>query len=411
MIIKLSVRSKREEKSVKYFILVIISAILMGSTAFAQEKPVRYEKEYTYQASELDSKVTCRTIALEMVKRLLLEELGTYLIGMTEVKDMKLTRDKIVAYSAGIVGAEINEERFDGKTYWIRATLTADPQAVVKSINKITEDRIKSKDLENARKDIEALTRDMDELRKGYAKNKGNDVNGRDKRLENRYASTSRELMANEWCEKGKVASNDGDERKAIKYFGLAIMNKPDMAKAYNNRGVSYANLEDNQHAMKDFNMAIELDPKFAMAFTNRGVLYGKTDHYGQAIKDFNMALDLEPGYEYAYGGRALVYLTLGDYQQAIINIDKAIELRPGFAAAYGTRGHIYARLGNHAQAIKDYTKAIELKPNLREAYFDRGAINSYLGNASQAIKDYQVAARLGSEKARDVLRKEGVAW
>ena len=35
-------------------------------------------KEYTYDASELDSKVSSRTIALEQVKRLLLQEIGVF---------------------------------------------------------------------------------------------------------------------------------------------------------------------------------------------------------------------------------------------------------------------------------------------------------------------------------------------
>jgi hypothetical protein len=47
-------------------------------------------KEYTYQASEMDSKVSCRAIALEQVKRLLLEELGTYLESHTEILNFQL---------------------------------------------------------------------------------------------------------------------------------------------------------------------------------------------------------------------------------------------------------------------------------------------------------------------------------
>jgi len=59
--------------------------LLLASTALAQ--PVKLVKEYTYQASELDSKVQCRINAMHSVKRLLLEELGTYLESETEVRD------------------------------------------------------------------------------------------------------------------------------------------------------------------------------------------------------------------------------------------------------------------------------------------------------------------------------------
>ena len=52
-------------------------------------KTVTYIKEYHYQASELDSKVTSRSVALAQVKKLLLEELGTYLISESAVKDFE----------------------------------------------------------------------------------------------------------------------------------------------------------------------------------------------------------------------------------------------------------------------------------------------------------------------------------
>lgn len=52
-------------------------------------------KEYTYQASEFDSKASGRVLALKQVKRLLLEELGIYLESNTELRNYQLTKDQI----------------------------------------------------------------------------------------------------------------------------------------------------------------------------------------------------------------------------------------------------------------------------------------------------------------------------
>ncbi len=60
-------------------IVLILAAVLYFASAAHAEKKT-FEKEYTYRASDVDSKVTSRLIALEQVKRMLLEELGTYLI-------------------------------------------------------------------------------------------------------------------------------------------------------------------------------------------------------------------------------------------------------------------------------------------------------------------------------------------
>ncbi|MDP3259923.1 MAG: hypothetical protein Q8M34_04975, partial [Thermodesulfovibrionales bacterium] len=100
-------------------IALFIIFISFATPSFAEK--VTFVKEYTYQASELDSKASCRTISLEMVKRLLLEELGTYLISETEVKDFRLTKDQITTYSAGVVSAEVVDEKWDGKTYYLKA--------------------------------------------------------------------------------------------------------------------------------------------------------------------------------------------------------------------------------------------------------------------------------------------------
>ena len=128
---------------------MVIAFLFLTATAFAEK--VTFVKEYNYNASDLDSKVSSRTIALEQVKRLLLEELGTYLITETEVKNFKLTKDQITTYSAGVVSAEVVDEKWDGKTYYLKAKVSADPAEVTKSLQNIVNDKQKSKELEEVR--------------------------------------------------------------------------------------------------------------------------------------------------------------------------------------------------------------------------------------------------------------------
>ena len=53
-----------------------------------------FVKEYAYQASELDSKASCRATALEQVKREILEELGTYVESTAVVQDFAIHRPR-----------------------------------------------------------------------------------------------------------------------------------------------------------------------------------------------------------------------------------------------------------------------------------------------------------------------------
>jgi hypothetical protein len=105
-----------------------------------------FVKEYTYQASEDDSRNSSRTLALREVKRLLLEELGTYLESVAEVQNFQLTKDRITALTAGIVQTEIMADKWDGDSlkYWLKAKIVADSDEVIKSIDALRNDLAKT---------------------------------------------------------------------------------------------------------------------------------------------------------------------------------------------------------------------------------------------------------------------------
>ena len=135
-------------------IVIILAPILLLLLAphFSLAELVTFQRDYSYQASEADSKLSSRAISLEQVKRLLLEEVGTYLESETEVKNFQLTKDQIVVLTAGIVRTEIIEEKWDGKVYYLKAIIAADPRGVAKSMDRLRKDRQKVKDLEETRK-------------------------------------------------------------------------------------------------------------------------------------------------------------------------------------------------------------------------------------------------------------------
>src|SRR5208337_2892225 len=194
-----------------YSIVPSIAFLLfIVSPAFAET--VTFTKEYTYQASDFDSRNSSRTLALETVKRLLLEELGTYLISETEVKDMRLTKEQITTYSAGIVSAEIIDEKWDGKSYCLKAKVSADSQDVEKALKKLVEDKYKTQELEETTKKAEELTKENQRLRRELEA--GAKSNKPDKEAEatniKAYEKTVRGLNAFEWFRKGYEAGNAG---------------------------------------------------------------------------------------------------------------------------------------------------------------------------------------------------------
>ena len=77
--------------------LLLLAIIIISFPTLCFSEVKTFVKEYTYQASEDDSRNSSRVTAMPEVKRLLLEELGTYLESITEVKNFQLTKDQITA--------------------------------------------------------------------------------------------------------------------------------------------------------------------------------------------------------------------------------------------------------------------------------------------------------------------------
>jgi len=420
------------------FIICFLPAVL-SSPALAEMKT--FVKDYTYQASEEDSRNSSRTISLREVKRLLLEELGIYLESETEVKDFQLTKDQITTLTAGIVQTEIVEEKWDGRTYWLKARIAADSGEVIKSIDTLRKDRQKTKELEEVRRRSEGLLKENERLRQELLTAKGE----KKQKDTAAYTGNIKDLTVAELFEKGYSFHTSGSYNDAIYAYGKAIELDPKYAMAYNNRGAVYDNIGNYSQAIKDYDRAIDLNPKYVEAYYNRGNAYGSLGNYSQEIKDYDKAIELNPNDEEAYNNRGAAYRSLGNYSQAIKDYDRAIDLNPKYAGAYYNRGIAYGRLGNYNQAVKDCDKAIELNPKLAEAYINRGAayysLDNYsqalkdfgraielnpklakayynrgkaynsLGNYNQAIADMKIAARLGLQEAQDFLRGKGISW
>jgi tetratricopeptide (TPR) repeat protein len=351
-------------KTHKSCILLLCFSIIFSLTSLSHAENKTFVKEYTYQASEIDSKVSCRTIAFEQLKRLLLEELGTYLESMTEVKNFQLTKDQITTLTAGIVGAEIISEKWDGVSYYMKAKITADPQEVATSVDKLRHDTQKTKELEETKKKAQEYYSELQQLRKELETAKlKNPQQATNTTLIKDYNAAVKGLNATELYQKAHQLQTAGEQQEAFNYYNKAIELNPKYASAYTGRGLVYYALGDHNQAINDYNKAIEINPD-ATTYNNRGVAYYVLGDKNRAESDYTRAVRLDPRFADAYFNRGLVYDVLGDHNQAISDYNKAIEINPKHVYAYYNRGLVYYALGDKKQAESDYIKAVKLDPN-----------------------------------------------
>jgi len=117
--------------------------ILVSGIAFSQY----FVKEYTYNASENDSKLDARGYALSEVKKLLIEELGVYISTTTNLTVKEQNDINKIIYSANtqtisecITQTKILDESWDGEYYYIKVQIYVDKKDFLRRLKKISKE-------------------------------------------------------------------------------------------------------------------------------------------------------------------------------------------------------------------------------------------------------------------------------
>jgi len=271
-----------------YLRKAIISGLILlflPHSSFAVSKD--FKETYTYNAGEADSKLTCRTVSLLEVKRLLLEKLGTYLEARTEIADFQIAKDEIVALSAGVVKTEILAEKWDGETYTLTAKIEADPDEVARAIDRL---RKGQEGIRKIQKLSEINTEAIDHIR---------DLQSQMERLQSNLLKVNQDMSANEgmlnaWgmYEKGVRLRQSGKAEEAVRVFNTAIDNNPTHL-AFFERGKAYLELGKYDAAVSDFTEALKTEHSMRDALFGRGRAYLKLGNRWKGRRDIEKAADL----------------------------------------------------------------------------------------------------------------------
>ncbi|MDP3260301.1 MAG: tetratricopeptide repeat protein [Thermodesulfovibrionales bacterium] len=386
--------------------LLIVFTPLTAGTAFAET--VSFQKEYTYQAGELDTKDSARIIAMENVKRLLLGEVEAYLESKAVIKKLQLTKNQAAALISVIVKTDVIEQKWDKNAFYVKAGVSVNPDEIVKSIAVLSRDKRNTGEIEEVRKKAAGILRRLEKLKEQHEAGR---TDAKKAPIISGYNEAVKILSAIDWFENGCVLVNSGNPQKAIEAFTKAIKLNPNNEKFYVFRGNAYGEVGNNNQAVKDIAKAIKLNPKYAKAYVSRANAYLRSGSYQQAVKDYSMAVKLSPKHEEAYCYRGVAYGALGKEQQALEDFSHAIKLNPEYEKAYFYRGLAYAESGNYHKALEDFNKAVELNPGDSEAYFNRGRVYGLLGDTYKAVEDIRKAARLGDKAAQNFLETQKIEW
>lgn len=414
-------------------------------SVLGQEKT--FEREYTYKASEADSKLSCRAIVINELRTQLLAEIGVYVESETLLKTTEIGKEfkqdfaeKISTITAGITKVRIINEIWNGETFWMKAAITIDKKSLEESLKQIINDKQKVKELETLREELNTVTKELNNLKKGLEANRGT-TNTFDSE---KYNDEVDNLVIVDYIFSAEQKSNSQDFNGAIDDLNKAIAIDPKYILAYYKRGVVKYLARDFQGSIQDHNVAIRLNPKYVLSYLGRAYAKDELKRYKDAIEDYNKIIELDGDYDFiilawAYSDRARDKGRLKDHLGALKDFSMSIENDPNNASTYSLRGgtkfiledyhgaiedyslaidlkddytYYHYRgaakhsLGDHQGAITDYSAAIRLNPNASNSYDNRGRAKLYLGDKRGGCLDLSKALELGNENAHEAIKK-----
>jgi len=142
-----------------------IALILMTvSSAWADVRTITASGEY--RMGDNDTRSDAKRLALMDAKRLALEQAGTYLESVSEVKNLQVSRDDIRTYAAGIV--EVKEQAasstMEGETTVVRVDVAVqiDTAMVARQIDALRKNEHAKEELQQARAEAERLKQEVE---------------------------------------------------------------------------------------------------------------------------------------------------------------------------------------------------------------------------------------------------------
>lgn len=395
-------------KHLIYFIITLIP-IFIYTSIFCQEKA--FIREYTYVAGEMDSKISCRAIATNELRTMLLNEIGVYVESESILKTTEVDKafsqnfvENISTITAGITKLEILEEKWTGEVFWMRASITVDKQQLEKSLKKIVIDRQQKKQLEDLKSQLSKANDELVKLRMQLKNSDTKKINPL--ALAEKYNYEINTLTSSEYFLTGSRKLSNEDYKGAERDLSEAIKLNPNYANTYFQRGLAKLGLEDYSGSISDFNKAIQLDPNLDLAYTSRGFVFIKLKKYKKTIQDCTKAIEIYSKSASSYSTRGLAKGYLEDYRGALVDFNNAIKLNPNDALSYSSRGVVKNRLLDYIGAIEDYDKAIIINPNNAINYYNRALVKLQLNQTGGACLDLSKSGELGFHDSYKLISK-----
>ena len=152
-------------------LITLIILLFSAYSGYAEQKT--FVRTYTYSASEADSKLSARTIAMAQVKQLLLEEIGSYVYSNIVMKThddgenfSEITNAQVKSVTASISRTKLIEETWNGEEYFLKAEITIDEEFLKKRLEEVMKNEEELNRIEVLQRRSDSAFREIEELKR-----------------------------------------------------------------------------------------------------------------------------------------------------------------------------------------------------------------------------------------------------
>lgn len=330
--------------TLRRFIMTFVSvSSVFIFAAFANAEIKTIEAENLYLLGDNDSKNDGRRISIQEAKRNALEQAGTYVAGLTQVKEYRLTKDEITAYTAGILETEIVSEEMRGTTQrpeiYTKVRCKIDTDTLMQQIDRYRENHELRQQLEASAKEMEALRKERDQLQKQLAlerdkpsqeetRGKLNAVLSREESIDatNRvWAKLSPKMDFYSGKEINKEVSLADLEDSALILEKAAELNPKDqrprimLAALYEQKG-------DRTKAEEAVRKALMLDQHNPLLHLRLGILLRESGKYKDALGEFRSIEHKRPNHPPMLFQTGLTYRAMGNCRLAVSYLKRMLQ-------------------------------------------------------------------------------------
>jgi len=283
-------------------LLPLITLVSLSSPTFAEIKMI--EAENSYVMGDNDTKVDAKRISTQEAKRKALELAGTFVASLTEVKEYRLTKDEVTAYTAGIVETEVIGDEARGTLLhpeaYIKVRCRIDTDVLVKQIDQYQENQELRDQLQASAKEQEALRKERDSLAKQLAAEKDKAQLAETQKKLGTVLSREENLDATNqaWA---KVATNVdlygssetnqavrlGDLQDTAKVLTKAIQDNPSNQRARILLAAVYEQQNNKSAAEQQLRAALEREPNNPLLRLRLGIVLREQGNHQEALKEF----------------------------------------------------------------------------------------------------------------------------